>query len=71
MTVLENMMLGAHAKIKKGVLSGGIYWGPGMIECMYSCGIFLGPLLAEKRWSLLDFMDNYHSAMTLRNGMFY
>jgi branched-chain amino acid transport system ATP-binding protein len=28
MTVLENLMLGAHANIKKGVLSGGIYWGP-------------------------------------------
>ena len=27
MTVLENLMLGAHARIKKGVLSGGIYWG--------------------------------------------
>jgi branched-chain amino acid transport system ATP-binding protein len=27
MTVLDNMMLGAHAKMKKGVLSGGIYWG--------------------------------------------
>jgi len=27
MTVLENLMLGAHANIKKGVLSGGIYWG--------------------------------------------
>jgi len=27
MTVLDNLMLGAHARIKKGVLSGGIYWG--------------------------------------------
>jgi branched-chain amino acid transport system ATP-binding protein len=27
MTVLDNMMLGAHARMKKGVLSGGIYWG--------------------------------------------
>jgi len=27
MTVLENLMLGAHARMKKGVLSGGIYWG--------------------------------------------
>ena len=27
MTVLENLMLGAHARITKGVLSGGIYWG--------------------------------------------
>jgi branched-chain amino acid transport system ATP-binding protein len=27
MTVLENLMLGAHARIKKGVLSGGFYWG--------------------------------------------
>jgi branched-chain amino acid transport system ATP-binding protein len=27
MTVLENMMLGAHARMKKGVLSGGFYWG--------------------------------------------
>ncbi|MCP4665271.1 MAG: ABC transporter ATP-binding protein [Deltaproteobacteria bacterium] len=28
MTVLENIMLGAHARMKTGVLSGGIYWGP-------------------------------------------
>jgi branched-chain amino acid transport system ATP-binding protein len=27
MTVLDNLMLGAHARLKKGVLSGGIYWG--------------------------------------------
>ena len=27
MTVLENLMLGAHARMKKGVLSGGFYWG--------------------------------------------
>jgi branched-chain amino acid transport system ATP-binding protein len=27
MTVLENIMLGGHARLKKGVLSGGIYWG--------------------------------------------
>jgi branched-chain amino acid transport system ATP-binding protein len=27
MTVLDNLMLGAHARMKKGVLSGGIYWG--------------------------------------------
>jgi branched-chain amino acid transport system ATP-binding protein len=27
MTVLENLMLGAHARMKKGVLSGGLYWG--------------------------------------------
>ena len=27
MTVLENLLLGAHARMKKGVLSGGIYWG--------------------------------------------
>ena len=27
MTVLENVMLGAHARMKTGVLSGGIYWG--------------------------------------------
>jgi len=28
MSVLENIMLGAHARMKTGVLSGGIYWGP-------------------------------------------
>jgi len=27
MTVLDNIMLGAHARMKTGVLSGGIYWG--------------------------------------------
>jgi branched-chain amino acid transport system ATP-binding protein len=27
MTVLENLMLGRHARMKSGVLSGGIYWG--------------------------------------------
>lgn len=27
MTVLENLMLGGHARIKSGVLSSGIYWG--------------------------------------------
>jgi len=27
MTVLENIMLGGHARLKKGVLSCGIYWG--------------------------------------------
>ncbi|MBW2137917.1 MAG: ABC transporter ATP-binding protein [Deltaproteobacteria bacterium] len=27
MTVLENIMLGGHARLKKGVLSSGIYWG--------------------------------------------
>jgi branched-chain amino acid transport system ATP-binding protein len=27
MTVLENLMLGAHARMKKGAVSGGIYWG--------------------------------------------
>jgi len=27
MTVLENLMLGRHPKVKAGVLSGGIYWG--------------------------------------------
>jgi branched-chain amino acid transport system ATP-binding protein len=27
MTVLENLMLGGHARVKAGVLSGGIYWG--------------------------------------------
>ncbi len=27
MTVLDNLMLGAHARMKKGVLSGGLYWG--------------------------------------------
>jgi len=27
MTVLGNLMLGAHARMKAGVLSGGIYWG--------------------------------------------
>ena len=27
MTVLDNLMLGSHARMKKGVLSGGLYWG--------------------------------------------
>ena len=27
MTVLENLMLGRHIRMKSGVLSGGIYWG--------------------------------------------
>lgn len=27
MTVLDNIMLGAHSRMKKGVLSSGIYWG--------------------------------------------
>lgn len=27
MTVLDNLMLGGHARMKTGVLSGGIYWG--------------------------------------------
>lgn len=27
MTVLDNLMLGAHARMKKGVFSGGFYWG--------------------------------------------
>ncbi|MHB1406635.1 MAG: ABC transporter ATP-binding protein, partial [Desulfitobacteriaceae bacterium] len=27
MTVLENLMLGRHIRMKSGVLSGGLYWG--------------------------------------------
>lgn len=27
MTVLENLMLGRHVRMKSGILSGGIYWG--------------------------------------------
>ncbi|MFX3623064.1 MAG: ABC transporter ATP-binding protein [Ectobacillus sp.] len=32
LTVLDNLMLGRHAKMKTGVLSGGLYWGKAQRE---------------------------------------
>lgn len=32
MTVVDNLMLGRHVHMRGGVLSGGLYWGPGQRE---------------------------------------
>ena len=50
MTVIENTLIGRHIYLKTGILSGGVFWGPGRNEEMKA------RIKAEE---VLDFLDLY------------
>ena len=50
MTVIENTLMGRHIYLKTGILSGGVFWGPGRKEEMKA------RIKAEE---VLDFLDLY------------
>ncbi len=62
MTVLDNLMLGAHIHMKSGVLSGGIYWGLAEKEEL---------AFREKIEEIIDFLEIEHIRYAVTGQLSY
>jgi len=62
MTVLDNLMLGAHIHMKSGVLSGGIYWGFAEKEEL---------AFREKIEEIIDFLEIEHIRYAVTGQLSY
>ncbi len=62
MTVLDNLMLGAHIHMKSGILSGGIYWGLAEKEEL---------AFREKIEEIIDFLEIEHIRYAVTGQLSY